>query len=155
MLRVKSAQTRPQSLLRNLSLLVSGGSCTRRSKPRWWNTTRREALAGRRHAGHARERGTRSAGSSRGTWRREREATRRRRERKTVRRNRHAVGPGEWRHRRHASTAARRCCSGLGLFSFAKIVRSTYEGIVREVRLAFRGTEEEHLKHISLVFLIS
>jgi hypothetical protein len=129
-----------------------------RSKSRWRNTTGREPLTRRRHAGHTRERrrsttcGTRSAG---GTWRREREATRRRRERKAIRRNGHAVGPREWRHRRHASTTARRSCPELGSFSIGKIVRSTYEEIVREVRLAFQGMEEEHLTHVSILFLIS
>jgi len=40
-------------------------------------------------------------------------------------------------------------------FSIGKIVRSTYEEIVREVRLAFQGMEEEHLTHVSILFLIS
>jgi hypothetical protein len=82
--------------------------CARRSKPRWWNTTGREALTRWRHAGHTGERGTGSTRSARSTWRWEWKATRRRRERETVRRNTHAIGPWEWRHRRHTSTAARR-----------------------------------------------
>src|SRR6478735_6951305 len=85
---------------------MSGSSGSGRSKSVWW-----KSLAGRRHARHARKRRRGTTGSTRSSWgarRREREAAWRRREWKTVRRYRHAIGPREWGHWGHASTAARR-----------------------------------------------